>query len=242
MNKNILIRRIKRDIGIYGIALPIDDLDNAILKILEDTTVPVFSIYCPHEEKFSIDIYDLSKDISTGAADLYIIPDSFLIGRDLLYVTEVKYDESFLCQSYYPSYLSTSYQDDLFGNTMLANTQKQLGDAMINSLTFKYLYPRKLFIYDQLMSSKLSITGQFTHDINLQTISPTQQESFYNLAILDVKAGLYNTVKHYDGLETAYGRIELKIDDWQNAKDERKELLSQWDDTYLLDLVGNNYN
>ena len=30
---------------------------------------------------------------------------------------------------------------------------------------------------------------------------------------------------------------ELKIDDWQNAESERKELLNQWDDSYHLDLA-----
>ena len=45
MNMNRIVRRIKRDIGIYGIALPIDNLDQLILDVLIDTTLPVFSQY-----------------------------------------------------------------------------------------------------------------------------------------------------------------------------------------------------
>ena len=73
------------------------------------------------------------------------------------------------------------------------------------------------------------------------TIAPTAEESFYKLAVLDVKAGLYPTIKHYEGLDTPLGRIELKIDDWQNAAQDRKDLLQQWDEDYLLDAVDLMY-
>ena len=37
MNTNRIVRRIKRDIGIYGIALPIDDVDKIYLKCVLDS-------------------------------------------------------------------------------------------------------------------------------------------------------------------------------------------------------------
>lgn len=242
MNKNILIRRIKRDIGIYGIALPIENVDQYIMEILEDTTVPVFSNYCPTVETVQIDIHDLEKQPRIASAcDLYVIPDSLLVGRELLYVLDVKYDESYLRESYHPTYFGGDEGLGLLGDMMIGNVSKNITDTIINSITFKYEFPRKLYIFDSLMSSKIMLELGFQHDKNLQSISPTQAESFFKLALLDVKAGLYNTIKHYDGLETAYGRIELKIDDWQSAPSDRKDLLAEWDETYLLDLVGVDY-
>ena len=42
-------------------------------------------------------------------------------------------------------------------------------------------------------------------------------------------------MKHYTELQSAYGTINLRIDDWSNAESERTELLNTWEDTYHLD-------
>ena len=55
MNIDRIVRRIKRDIGIYGMALPIDNVDKLIGEILVDTTLPVFSMYQPAEEWYPLD-------------------------------------------------------------------------------------------------------------------------------------------------------------------------------------------
>ena len=60
------------------------------------------------------------------------------------------------------------------------------------------------------------------------SISPDRAESFYELAITDVKVALYNTLKFYDGNESAYGNISLRIDEWSNASNERKELVERY--------------
>ena len=243
MNADIIIRRIKRSIGIYGIALPIDDLDKLILEIMDDTTLPVFSTYCPHEEIHTIMVDELehnNRERGEGC-ELYTVPDSLLQGRELLYVKSVKYDESFLRYQYMPSVLNQQKANDIIGGIYLANSVKPLTDSMINPITFHYEYPRKLFIYDTLVSSRLKAIMCFSHDKSFQSITPTQQEAFFKLAALDVKEGLYATVKHYEGIETAFGRIELKIEDWANAAQERKDLLNEWDDSYLLDAVGIQY-
>lgn len=242
MNLNTLVRRIKRSIGLYGIALPIDNLDQLILDILYDTTIPVFSIYCPREELVYVDIYDLAHNNRERGetCDLFILPDWIFLEKKVLFVKDVKYDENFLRHNYFPTSLSTN-SFDVFEDIMLSNATKPITDTIVNSITFHYEHPRKLYIYDSLVSSKLRISLACQHDNSLQSITPTSEESFFKLAILDVKDGLYQTVKHYDGIETSYGRIELKIEDWANARQERDEMLKEWDDSYLLDQVDYNY-
>ena len=124
---------------------------------------------------------------------------------------------------------------------MLANANKPIVDLSIAKITFKYEHPRKVYIYDSLIASKLRLTLACEHDKSCQSITPTSAESFYKLAQLDIKAGLYQTMKHYDGIETSYGRIELKIDDWQNARQERDDMLKEWDESFLLDAVDLEY-
>ena len=113
---------------------------------------------------------------------------------------------------------------------------------MVNSITFDYQHPRKLYVYDAMVSARLTALLAFEHDRSFNSINPTCEESFYMLANLDVKAGLYPTIKHYNGLETALGRIELQIEDWQNAAQERKDLINAWDESYLLDAVDLAFN
>lgn len=243
MDINRMIRRIKRDIGIYGIALPVENLDQLILEILEDTTIPVFSIYCPREEIVTLDINNLMKDGTYGRGedcDLYILPDwLYTGGRNILYVKRIEYADDIMSRNYYPTGRGSIYNN--LEDVMLANANKPIVDLSIAKITFKYEYPRKVYIYDSLVASKLRLTLACEHDKSCQSITPTSAESFYRLAVLDIKAGLYQTVKHYDGIETSYGRIELKIDDWQNARQEREDILKEWDDIYLLDAVGYEY-
>ena len=75
MNMSKLITRIKLSIGIYGIALPIDDLDGLIKMIIEDITLPVFSIYSPYEESMYIDLNKLERLEKTADYVSYLLPD-----------------------------------------------------------------------------------------------------------------------------------------------------------------------
>ena len=79
------------------------------------------------------------------------------------------------------------------------------------------------------------------HDKNLNSITTTMEESFHNLAVLDVKDALYQMMKHYNEIQTAYGNINMKIDDWQSAADQRKQLLDDWDNMYQMDIIPFTY-
>lgn len=244
MNINTVIKRIKRDIGIYGIALPINNLDEMILDIIYDTTLPVFSIYCPYVEPIPIDITLLNREHieRPDGSTLYIVPDSVLNGRELLYVKGLDYDESYLNNNSSPIgglYNSTGLE--FLEELMVANVGMQIGNAMIKHVSFHYEHPRKVYIYDDLISSRLVMWCAFQHDKSFASITPTSQESFYLLAALDVKMGLYNTVKHYKVIETPLGRTELDLSDWESAKDDRKSLIQDWDENYLLDAVDLDY-
>ena len=234
MNTNRIVTRIKRDIGIYGIALPIDNLDQLILDVLIDTTLPVFSQYYPNEEWFPLDnLKPQPREFAQNRADLYILPD--FPGRKLLYVKGVMYNEPHLCSNYNPIAAAMDSPFNPFQGIVIANVGKNIIDGMTNSITFEYQHPRKLYVYDAMVSARLTALLAFEHDRSFTSINPTSEESFYKLAVLDVKGALYPTIKHYTALETSIGRVELQIEDWQNAAPDRKDLLNEWDENYLLD-------
>ena len=79
------------------------------------------------------------------------------------------------------------------------------------------------------------------HDKNLVSISPTMEESFRELAILDVKDALYQTMKHYTNINTVFGNVDLKLDEWQQAAGDRKQLLDEWENVYHIDQIAFDY-
>lgn len=241
MNAARMYRRLKRDIGVYGIALPIDNVDEYIQEIIEDTTIPTFSIYVPRKEYYvcTMDQFERGKNETGDGCDLYLLPSQLFEGRELLYVRRVEYATD--VTEYYARYAGGMSRSTMatgvsaLTEMMLANADKPIIDMSINPVTFKYEYPRKLYIYDATISSRLKLTLACEHDTSLQTIPPTAAESFHQLATLDVKAGLYNLVKMHEEIKGAYDSIELKIDDWRGAAEKREALIEKWDELYGLD-------
>lgn len=243
MNTARLFRRLKRDIGPYGISVPVENLDKFILDILEDTTIPVFSIYNYREEFITCSTSEFEHGYNdTGEnCELFILPQRIFEGREILYVRSVEYASD--VSEYYSRYSGSMSRLQSIAGTgmsaieamMLANAEKPIVDGAINPITFKYIYPRKLYIWDALLSSRLKLTLACEHDTSMQTITPSSAESFYKLALLDVEAGLYNIVKPHENIKGAYDEEDLKIDAWREAAAKREELLKEWDELYGLD-------
>lgn len=233
MNISSLTTRLKLSLGIYSISLPINDLDDFILKILENVTLPVFSIYCPLEQIMHLNVKNLELLQKTENFESYLLPD--FQQRKLLSVKNVVYDDSSLYSSGYSVGFIPYIYNGLAQDLMVANAASNVISSMMPSLTFHFEAPRTITLYNCLSSYSLVFTLLFEHDKSFASITPMSEESFYKLAELDVKQALYGTMKHYNDIQTAYGNINLKIDDWSNAADERKSLLTEWDEKYHLD-------
>ena len=234
MNMSKLITRIKRNIGIYGIALPIEDIDKEIKDIIIDITLPVFSLYNPYEDHLYIDLQNLERVEKTSTYQSYLLPSA--LSEKLLYVKDVRYDDRCISGLGYWGGDIPYLSGVLTEQTLISNAAKNLTNMALPKLNFQYEPPRKLTLYNNYASLKVIVDMCCKHDQSLQSIRPTAEESFFKLAVLDVKENLYQLVKHYTTIQTAYGTVELKIDDWADAANERKELINQWDDSYHLDL------
>ena len=234
MNMSKLITRIKRNIGIYGIALPIEDIDKEIKDIIIDITLPVFSLYNPYEDHLYIDLQNLERVEKTSTYQSYLLPSA--LSEKLLYIKDVRYDDRCISGLGYWGGDIPYLSGVLTEQTLISNAAKNLTNMALPKLNFQYEPPRKLTLYNKYASLKVIIDMCCKQDQSLQSIRPTAEESFFKLAVLDVKENLYQLVKHYTTIQTAYGTVELKIDDWADAANERKELINQWDDSYHLDL------
>ena len=61
------------------------------------------------------------------------------------------------------------------------------------------------------------------------------------LAALDLKWYLFKKLNRMTELDTGVGQISLKIDSWESAESEFRDLLRQWDESGSLDTDRINY-
>lgn len=233
MNLSEVVTRVKLKLGLMSIATPFEDLDGVITTIIKDITIPVFSIYNPVRETFRIHMRDLELLEKTDNYEKYLLPE--FKARKLVYVFDVNYDTSILAGlGYYGGGLPLM-EGNLINQAMMSNAGALVMNTMIPKLTFKFEHPRTLYVYNAYSSSKLVIELGFEHDKTLASIPETVREEFIKLVMLDVKENLYPSLKQYTEINTAIGNINLKLDDWANAEQDRRELIDKWDDTYHLD-------
>ena len=239
MDMSTTLTRIKLSLGLMAFTTPFKDLDGTLQTIIQEITLPVFSQYNPVIDTMRIHTKDLEMIDRSEQYKVYLLPD--FKTRKLLYVFNVTYDDSCLSGLGYYGGGMPLIAGSTINQAMLANASASLISMMLPKLTFEFIAPRTLRIWNMYSSSKLKIDMGMEHDKSLATIPDTCRGSFLDLLILDVKDNLYPTFKQYSEINTAIGNINLKIDDWANAESERKDLINQWNDTYHLDLPNPQY-
>lgn len=234
MNISELLTSIKMDLGIYGLALPFENPDQTLYDVIKLKSIKFFSPYQPQVMKFTLDLTTIRCLKSQYNESIYEIPQGIFGDRRLLYVRKVDPRNKLLGNGY----VNPTYDDsiDNFNTMMMTQANANLVSVAAPPITFKYQKPGLLYLYNMAtMYGEIDIEVALEHAPNLSTIDDMAFESFYDLATLDIKAFLYNTLKHYTEIQTAYGTISLKIDDWSGAESDRKDLLNGWKDLYHLD-------
>lgn len=235
-----LVTRIKLNLGLVSIATPFLNIDETIKTIIEMITIPDFSVYCPRKYNFELDLTNSEAIDKEGERTTYILPDFKTM--KLIYVIDVRYSEANMTSvGWYDGGGLPIVDGNMYQQAVLTNASSNLLKEMIPKVTFRYEAPNLLHMYNLISSTKLVAELGFEHDKSLATISPSQRKSFTDLAMLDVKANLYPTLKNYSSIQSAYGQIDLKLENWENAESERKDLLDRWEDTYHLDAFAPFY-
>lgn len=235
MNISQLITSIKMDLGIYGIKLPFDNPDEALMDVIRLKTLNTFSIFLPQTVELSIDLtkdFECIKEEYTES--IYVIPNLFA-DREILYVRKITPKSKLLGNGF----ISPTFDGSIETYNMLMMTQANanLASVAAPAITFKFDPPNKLHLYNMATAyGVVDIEFAIEHSPNLSTISKTSWETFYDLALLDIKRFLFNSMKHYTEIQSAYGNINLKIDEWSSAESDRRELVEKMRDLYHLEV------
>ena len=71
------------------------------------------------------------------------------------------------------------------------------------------------------------------HPSNLSTIPPTQMEIFEDLSTADVARFLVAYLQHYDGLETVFAGVDLKLSFIENYASRRDDIVQTLKESYV---------
>lgn len=233
INLNDIMFQVKTKLGLLAISTPFKDLNGVIMKILQDVTIPNFSIVCPFKQDFSFVVTDFEEIKRESDSVTVLLPDDQL--RPIIYVYDVRYDVSSLTGTGYYTTGMPVMMGDPMQQVILGNAAANLVNQMVPKMTFNFQEPRTLTLYNAVVTNKMRIFVGRQHYKNGSSIPETASQSFLKLALLDVKATMYPTLKMYSEINTSIANINLKLDEWANAESERTDLMNNWDDTYHLD-------
>jgi len=239
MNLSKAVTQLKMQLGLYGLTLPFKDeqtgdpipTENVIREVLVNMTIPIFSQFAPWIRECECNISKM-KLVDEDQA-IYLLPH-YLTLTPVMYVVDVNLpfqNNRGTFGDIAPAYgINRSVQ-----GVLTSQAYMMVAGQMRSEPTFDYLGNNKIRLYGY-PRVPLTFKVACQHDPNGESIEESCYDSFMQLAMLDVKQFLYNTLKLYDGIPTAFGNINLKIDDYQSAEADRKALLDDWNDRFHLDM------
>lgn len=235
MNTSQLLTAIKMDLGVYGLRLPFDNPDQSIMDVIKLKTLKTFSSFYPQVVKLTLNLateLECLKEEYTES--VYIIPEDMFGGREIMYIRNIHLKNKLLGNGYIAPIFDGTIET--YNALMMTQANANLASVAAPAITFKFEPPNKMYLYNVATAyGEIDVEFGIEHAENLSTIPQTAWESFYELALIDVKRFMYNTMKHYSELQTAYGTINLKIDDWASAESDRKEIIERLKDIYHLE-------
>ena len=95
--------------------------------------------------------------------------------------------------------------------------------------------PNILILYNGWSGGDYEIELAMDHDPSLSTIPPSAMSTFIELCQYDLEEYFYQKLKRVQNLDLGIGSIELKIDDWADAANKKRDLLKELDETCNLD-------
>lgn len=240
---NILLNKIERRLGTKPLMLPEDiSKDKWVDETIIPDTLLTFSRYFPHMVRINIDTND-----KTNKKDGYYVIDTALVGgAEILGVKDIAWDvygraDGGLAQQSgigYYDYLS-AYNNYSMDDVMLLQARADMTSIFNNSIFVDFKYPNRVRLQSVTHGDITGGLGTIPLDLfvvhppNLMTISPTMMEVFENLATADVASFLVSYLQHYDGLETVFAGVDLKLSSLENWAGRREEYISQLKESYV---------
>lgn len=235
-----LLKKIERNLGMIPVRhkLPEEFGIRAWAEVIKDSTLVTFSRYFGRKIRFVMND-DTTVKKKEGNRWVYYIREEYLGGQKLLGAIDIDWqdytsDNMYVDQSpgggygyYLPNYggLDETFET-LLGYQMCADVNSMYN----NNIFVDFEYPNKII---------LSLAGGATINIpsyvvqllvphtDLSTVSPTMMETVEQLAQADVANFLYMNLRYFDGLETIFINVDLKLAELDQERSLRKDIVEE---------------
>ena len=236
---NNLLNKIERRLGVSQLNLP-DYLskDKWGTEVIANETLDTFSRYFPNSMKIKLDLSQKNID-GYYLLDEYISDNVEIIGvRDIDWAL---FSRDSLGIQQAQGYGIYDFMTNNFGMDDIALAQMRADHmSLFNNQIFVEYKPPNMIKLSTVSGADITrgmksfpIELLIKHAPNLMTIPPTMMEIFEELAEADVANFLYQNLKYYDGLETVYANIDLKLSDLQDIASKRDDIVQRLDEAHV---------
>ena len=241
---SVLLNKIERRLGLTTLVphLPEGLNKKAWASVIEEDTMVTFSRYFPQRVRFVVNEDTCYKKRENNKL-YYYIKDECLNGVKLLGVRDIDWqdtsmDNLSIGQTAGYGYYTPTYGgfSDTLNSFVTFQNAADTNSLYNNQIFVEFTYPNKLWIGRagnievNLNNFVVELLVQHT---NLQTISPTMMEVFESLAQADIAKFLYMNLRYYDGLETVYVSIDLKLNELQDEASKRDSVVDTLKESYV---------
>lgn len=241
MNKmNLLLNKIERRLGTKPLMLPKEiNKDTWVDEVIIPDTLMTFSRYFPHMVRVNVDTKSNNK--KNG---YYIIDNALVGGVDILGVRDIAWDvygrDGLTQQSGIGMYdYLSAYNNYSMDDVMLLQARADMTSVFNNSIFVDFKYPNMIKLSSVTGGditgglAEIPVDLFVVHPSNLSTIPPTQMEIFEDLSTADVARFLVAYLQHYDGLETVFAGVDLKLSFIENYASRRDDIVQTLKESYV---------
>lgn len=212
-------------------------------EVVMTDSIVTFSRYFPNQFKMVINDQTCDKK-KEGNVMWYYIKDEILQGCKLLGLKDIDWTDTSAANSsltngsigtyYYPS--GSPCIEGTFESILALQFAADTASLYNRGIYIDFQYPNRFC---------LKGLGNTNYDLNsfvvvllvehrsLSTISPTKMNLFENLCQADIAKFLYMNLRYYDGLDTVYINIDLKLSELQDEASKRDTYIDQMNDSWV---------
>lgn len=240
-----LIKKIERRLGLLIVE---PRLPEALKKdqwadvIMTDTMV-TFSRFYPNKFPLVISEETCDTKVENGTT-WYYIKDEVLDGLKLLGIMDIDWTDHTAANAslgatslgggyYYPA---NACMTATFESMLSLQSAADMSSLYNRGLYIDFQYPNRFCLkgvgntnYDL----KSFVVVLLVQHCSLMTISPTKMEIFERLAQADVSNFLYQNLKYFDGLETIFVNVDLKLSELQDEANKRESVIETLENSYV---------
>ena len=227
-NLSDFITTIKEDIGIKDLPLPVSDQE--LIDRFDRSVLTDFSLINPRVETCMISDDDLTEKAKESIHTFYEykIPKWVYDGTVILSVSNFDVVRPNGYSDFFIPNANWSTPDAVIAAMADVRMAAGVASNLAKAPTWQFKKPNIIQVYNGWAGGIYEVELLVKHDLSLSTIEDGSFMDLRELAALDMKMYLYNLLKRKDSLEVGVGSIQLKIDDWSNAEQDKKELLRTW--------------